>query len=244
MRFFILLILSMTVVTTTACSKKKSSAVTPPAVTDTDDDSDDDDDDDGNSPSGVVVKKIPYMNAPVNGEYYLGSLTNKNATVYREFIKAALGYTTNGSGYMGDGYTYNFNYSCSFNIFALFFDQEGLSCGTSSNHIEKYLVAMTNAPAMVALWIYADGSIEGEFMVDAYKVCNFYNECYIDFYMSIPFAGEITKLNNGKYMIEAGPLAFVTKVVPTNASKAANFNTYFYNNNDGSDLKFGEIILK
>ena len=98
----------------------------------------------------------------------------------------------------------------------------------------EYLEDIASSPAIVVLTIHSNGHVEGNWLVVAYQ--DFYG--YIDYYMAIPFQGTVTELQDGRLMIEAGPLAFVMQST-TNALK---HNIYFFDGNN--DLAFGKITFK
>lgn len=232
MRYLLIVILAMSM-GMTACSKKKSSSVaTAPATNDNTDNGGG-----TNNPSGCTSNcnpgVIPNMPAPYNGSYYVGKVKNITKSTYKKFLKAGLGVYSDG-GQFGDGYSYSWNYQCDFNIFALIFDGQGFNCSTQQSQFEQYITDMANAPAMITLTFYKNGTVEGNWLVDAYQ--DYYG--YIDYYMGIPFKGKVFKLTDGRYLIEAGPLSLVT----TSPSARTSFNTYFYDGN--SDLQFGTVTVK
>lgn len=234
-RLLLLLLLSFSV-GLTACSSKKSSTSTAPATNNTDTDTDDDDDttNPGSCSSGSCpVVTIPGMPKPQNGQYYVGKVKNITQSNYKKFLKAGLGVYSDG-GQFGDGYNYNWNYTCDINVFSLIFDGELFNCQNQQSQFQQYINAMAAAPAMITLSFYSNGHVEGNWLVDAYQ--DFYG--YIDYYMGIPFQGSVVKLNDGRYLIEAGPLSLVTST-PTSKT---TFNAYFF---DGStDLPIGVVTVK
>jgi len=210
-----------------ACGKHSSSVATAPATTNTTTTT--------TTTTTGTVSYIPGLPAPINGQYYVGSVSNINSAVYQKFLKAGLGvYMDNGQ--FGDGTSYSWNYTCDFNIFSFFINGQGLSCQSEQDQINQYVAQQASYPAAVTMTIYPNGEVDGYWYTNAtthYGTVYGYQYPYT---LEIPFSGTI-QLINGQYVVEAGPLSFVTT-----AAAPANFGVFFFDGN--TDAQFGILTLQ
>ncbi len=229
MRYLLLILLAFSV-GTTACSKKSSSSTaTAPATNNNDNDTDNGNTGSNSCTNGCNASAIPGFTK----SYYLGFVNVSNKPVYKTFLKLGLGYYS-GTQY-NSGYDYSYNYTCDINIFSLIFDDQLIDCYTPEQKLNEYMTAITNAPAMIDL-TFSNGRVRGNWFIDARPI----GGGYYDFHTSIPFEGAIKKLSNGKYVIEAGPLALVTGANTSLGKKT--FDAYFFNGT--TDTKFANIVIQ
>jgi hypothetical protein len=225
MRKLILILLAATLSVSVACSKKKSSSpvATAPTTPTTPVDP--------NTPSGGVIIGLP---APVNGKFYYGTVQISKRSTYVNFLRSAFGYqyynqNSNDQGYGNNqGYSYNYSYSCDINLFRWLFDDNLIDCGGGQTQYNDYVSDLSYEKTMVQFLFKSDGSVKGLWLAGASQDLqgNFYA------YEQIPFYGNVVKLQDGRYLIEAGPLAFVT------TSSLMNFDVHF------EDVKFGNTTIR
>ena len=221
MRKLILILLATTLTVSVACSKKKSSspvATAPTTPTDP------------NNPSGGVIIGLP---APVNAKFYFGTANISKRPTYVNFMRSAFGYQyyNQDQGYgQNQGYSYNYSYSCDLNLFRWLFDDELIQCSGGQDQYNDYVSDLSYEKAMVQFLFNSNGSVKGLWLAGASQDLqgNFYA------YEQIPFYGNVTKLQDGRYMITAGPLVFLTK----STANLMNFDIFF------EETLFGNITIQ
>lgn len=226
MKHLVLIILAATLSVNVACSKKKSSstvATPPPVVVDP-------------GPGGGGGGYIPNWPNPSNAAFYHGTVTVQKYDVYQDFLYSALGYQAynQGGNQYGQqqGYNYNYNYNCDLNIFRWIFGGNIVNCGSYQNQYDQVVYNLSYKPALVQLLFLADGSVKGLWLANG-----FYSNGAMYTYgqpngYQIPFRGTMQRLNDGRYMIVAGPLVFLT----TNTT--SNFDIFF------NEWKIGNVTVQ
>lgn len=222
MRKLILILLAATLSVSVACSKKKSSSpVATAPVTPTNPNP--------TYPGGV----IPGLPAPVNAKFYYGTVTISKRATYVNFLRSAFGYQyynqDQGYGY-NQGYSYNYSYSCDINLFRWIFDDNLIDCGGGQNQYNDYVSDLSYEKAMVQFLFNGDGSVKGLWLAGASQ--DLYGNFYA--YEQVPFYGRLTQVQDGRFMIEAGPLVFLT----TSTSNLMNFDVFF------EETKFGNTTIR
>lgn len=218
MKHLLLIILAATLTVNVACSKKKSSstvATTPPVVVD---------------PGGGGGGYIPNWPQPSNAAFYYGTVTVQKFDVYQDFLESAFGYQAynQGGSYGQQGHNYNFNYSCDLNIFRWIFGGNIVNCGNYQNQYNQYVYDLSYQRAMVQLLFLADGSVKGLWLAGASQDTN--GNMYA--HKQISFRGRMIQLQDGRYMIEAGPLVFLT------TNTVSNFDIFF------NEWKIGNVTVR
>lgn len=219
MRHLLLIVLTTALTMSVACSKKKSSAVAtaPPAVTDPN-----------------VVNNNYYITglpAPVNSQYHYGTVNISQRATYVNFLKAAFGYQAyNNGGYFGEqqGYSYNYNYTCDLNIFRWIRGDSLVDCDSYQDEFARYIDDLSKQRTMVQFLFKSDGTAKGLWLAGAYQ--DFNGTMYA--YEQIPFQGRVIKLQDGRFMIEAGPLVFLT------TTSVSNFDVFF------EEARFGNVNIR
>lgn len=213
MRTLILILLAATLSVNVACSKKKSSssvatAPTTPTNPNT-----------PTYPGGV----IPNYPAPQNAKFYYGTVNISKRQTYVNFLRSAFGYqyyNQNDYGYgYNQGYSYSYSYSCDINLFRWLFDDNLIDCGGGQNQYNDYVTDLSYEKAMVQFLFSGDGSVKGLWLAGASQ--DLYGNFYA--YEQVPFYGRLFQIQDGRFMIEAGPLAFLT----TSTGNNMNFDVFF-----------------
>jgi hypothetical protein len=201
---------------------------------------------------------IPNLPLPNNGNYYVGVpyIDPSRYNVYSDFIRSAFSYQAYGGSNYGGGYNYtnggygsynggaNFNYSvsCDINVWRWLYGNQFLQC----NNYNNYIYDLAYAPASVELTFvnatnnpgyngsynggYNNLYVQGRWIIRGYET------------VIIPFEGFLTVLTDGRYLIQAGPLAFLsdygTNYNPGSYNGAYNnFKVYFY------ETYFGRVSI-
>lgn len=219
MRKLILILLTATLSLSVACSKKKSNSVaTPPPVTPTT----------PTYPGGY----IPNFPAPINSAFHYGTVNITKRATYVNFLRAAFGYQTYNNGYdfgQQQDYGYNYNYSCDLNIFRWLFDDDLINCSNGQSQYNDYVSDLSYEKTMVQLLFQGDGTVKGLWLAGASM--DFNGTMYA--YEQIPFRGRLTQLADGRFMIEAGPLVFLTT-----STSVTNFDVFY------EETKFGNVTVR
>jgi len=236
MRRLILIILTATLSMSVACSKKKSSSTV--ATTPTDNTT-------TTTTGSSVIVGLP---SPVNSSFYYGTVTMSQRSVYKNFLKAAFGYqySNNGSSYGSNSYNYSYSYSCNFDLLQWLFGGSALDCGSGGgNQYNQYIDDLSRKPALVQFLFKSDGTVRGLWLVDGFMQRNYQdpncsaftyqnNANCVQFYaqQQIPFDARVTKLADGRYLLEAGPLVFLT------TTAVSNFDVFF------EEARFGNVSIQ
>lgn len=221
MRHLVLILLAATLAVNVACSKKKSSstvATAPPAVVDPNQ---------PYNPGGY----LPGWPAPTNASFYYGTVQVQKYDVYQYFLESAFGYqayTQGGSYGQQQGFNYSYNYSCDLNIFRWIFGGNIASCGGYQNQYDQFIYDLSYQRAMVQLLFQADGTVKGLWLAGASQdgAGNMYA------YKQISFRGRLRQLQDGRFIIEAGPLVFLS------TTQATNFDVFF------QEWKIGNVTVR
>ncbi len=212
---FIILALGLSV---TACSKKKSTTtVAPPPVVD---------DDDGGG----------YVPGGVEDAYYSGYVNVYNKSVYKNLLY---------NRYNQTSYTYSYNVNCDINFFRwIFNDGNIVDCDSSNGNFDQ----LANAPVLIELLFKPaitrtrGGNTYKVYPVEGLVVAN-PSQNYPPYYAhEIPFEGELVELSDGRYLIEAGAIALLTK----NSTDIDTFVLYhvWYEGSQRSSAPFGEVTIQ
>lgn len=233
MRHIILIFLTALLSMSVACSKKKSSgavATAPPPVTDP-----------GKNPTVIGLP------APANTTFYFGTATISQRDIYKNFLRSAFGYQAqSNSGAYGQNGNYNYNYSCNIDILRWVLGNSLIDCGGSAgDQYSQYIDDLSRRPAMVQFLFRADGTVRGLWLVDGITQINYQDpNCTAFTYQNrpdclqffaqqqIPFDARVTQLPDGRYLLEAGPLVFLTTTAPT------NFDIFF------EEARFSNITIR
>lgn len=227
MRHLILVLLTATLaISGTACSKKKSSSpvATAPAPV---------------NPTNPTNPNYPYnygsigLQAPINGKFHYGVVQIYRQGVYKNFLRSAFGqqaYHTGVDYGYDQSYGYDYSYTCDLNIFRWIFDGNAVDCTSGQTQYNDYVTDLSYETAIVQFLFNNDGSVKGLWLAGA--SIDYQGNMYA--YEQIPFHGRFTRLNDGSYSIESGPLVFLT------TTTAANFDIYF----TGTGSRFGNVTIQ
>lgn len=237
MKRTILIILTALLSVSVACSKKKSSGAvaTPPPTTDGG----------GTTNPNNVIVGLP---APINASFYFGTANISQRTTYKNFLKAAFGYQTynNGGAYGQNSYDYSYNYSCNLDILRWVFGDSLVDCGSGGgDQYSQYIDDLSRRPAIIQFLFKSDGTVRGLWLVDGIMQrntqdpnCSAFtyqnNPNCVQFFaqQQIPFDARVTKLADGRYVLEAGPLVFLT------TTAVSNFDVFF------EEARFANISIQ
>ena len=86
---------------------------------------------------------------------------------------------------------------------------------------------------MVELSFNSGNQVEGRWLVNASQNSN--GQVYYE--QAISFVGTMTQDSYGRYIIQAGPLGFIT----SNSSNMNYFQTYFFNGSQ--NIMFGNVTI-
>ncbi len=214
MKHLVLILLAATLSINVACSKKKSGggtvATAPPVAVDP------------NNPYNPGTY-YPGFPAPQNAKYHYGSVQIIKPATYVSFLKSAFYYQTyqqqgNYYGQQANGSSYNYSYSCDFNIFRWLFEGQALNCNSGGqSQFDNYVQQLVYQQTMVQLLFLADGTVKGLWLAGASMdgAGNMYA------YEQIPFRGRISQLHDGRLIVDAGPIVLLS------TGSYTNFDIYF-----------------
>lgn len=210
MRYLLLTLLAFGL-SATACGKKSSSVATAPTTTTT-----------------TTTTSTPdcYKNAlpaPISNSYYAGFVQITNTSVYANFLMTAFGYTSSGSNSYGVSCTINGN------IFWLLSGGKFVDCSTGQSTMTNYV----SQQAMVEIHFTDETHVEGRWLVGASQTL----QGGITYYEAVPFSGVVTRLTDGRYLVQAGPLAFLTTMSGSKVN-FSNLNIYM------NQARFGNVTIQ
>ncbi len=160
-----------------------------------------------------------------------GPVTITNQNTYQYFLLTAFGHMYNNQ--------FNYSMSCNLDLMRGIYGiltngdyRSFVGCNSTGNLLGN----LSNGSALVELRFTSSNRVEGLWVVSP----NNYG-------YEIPFQGNLTQYSDGRFLIEAGPLAFLTTVNSNGSINEDNFNVYYiwYNNNGvRATSRFANVTIR
>ena len=216
MKHLTLILVALSLSLTMACSKKSSTAAVAPSTSTTN----------GyytsngfcyrTSDNQVVDQSFCTNNGNISGWPYpigsngiinsqpLGFIQVSNATVYKNFIQAAIDYQYNGGNVGYQNYNnYDYGYTCDFNIWDGLFDgfNNFGDCGTYEDDFDDYINDLITQGTLIVINSINGNQLQLEILLGADQ--DFGGNIYYE--TSIQLNASIHRNNNNQLVIDAGP---------------------------------------